>query len=245
MLPRFLFFILVLGLFSCNSDDKPGNINLRFHLVYDGAPMEMFKNYPYPGTDESFYFTRLSYYIADVNLKNAKEKIAIKDIDFLNLTATFTGSSPINGYEYTIGEIPVGDYTNLEFGIGVPKGMNAKSPAEYPAGTTLSSPTEYWESWKSYVFFKTEGSIVYNESAPDESDFALHLGGDEAYRTISLPRSITIESNKTTNVDITLDMKRYFDGITTYNIKDTPKIHSQSQLPLINQLMDNLVFAFQ
>jgi hypothetical protein len=238
--------LLVLSLFSCHDDEKKtGDLNLRFHLLYDGQPMEMFAKYPYPGTNEPFYLTRLSFYLSDVSIKNTKESQLIKDIDFLNMTAAFTGSYPQDGYVYKIAGVPQGEYTTLNFGIGVPKALNAKSPNQYPAGSILSSPTEYWESWKSYVFFKTEGSILFVNNAPAETDFALHLGGDEAYRMISLSKSISVKGDKVTNVDINLDIKKYFDGIKTYDIHDTQKIHSLYQMPLINTLMDNLVTAFE
>lgn len=246
MSSRILFFFLLFGIFSCtDKDDKNGEINLRFHLVYDDQPMEMFKNYPYPVTNEPFYLSRLSFYISDLSLKNVKTTENLKDIDFLNFTNTFTGGVPTNGYEYKISDVTPGDYTSLEFGVGVPKALNAKAPADYPAGTILSKPTEYWDSWKSYVFFKTEGSIVFDSSAPKESDFALHLGGDEAYRTIVLPKSVTVQSGKTTNVDITLDVKKYFSGVTDYDIEKTQTIHSLSQMPLIIALMNNLTTAFK
>lgn len=244
---RIVFFLIcALSLISCDDEDtKKGSLNVRFHLLFDGQPMEMFENYPYPSTNEPFYMTRLSFYISEVSMLNSKGNKLVKDIDFLNLTATFTGSYPQTGFEYTIPSVPTGDYDHIRFGIGVPKALNAKSPNEFPATSILSSPAEYWQSWASYVFFKTEGSIKFNENENNETDFALHLGGDEAFRTILLPRNFSITEDKVTNVDVYLDIKKYFDGVNTYDIHDTQKIHSLHQLPLINLLMDNLVTAFE
>ncbi len=247
---RILFFVFIVSLLSCNNDDdKSGAINLRFHLEYDGEPMEMFKNYPYPDTNEPIYFTRLSFFIANIKLNknsgNNMSSTTIKDIDFLDLTPAFTGSIPSNGFEYKIDNVPVGDYHELYFGLGVPTDLNKKSPADYPVSSVLSNNTEYWSSWASYVFFKTEGSITFNDSAPNESDFALHLGGDDAYRPVSLPKLMIVKENSVTNVDVTLDMKHFFKGNKTYDIKATPLIHSQSQHAQTEELMDNLRNAFQ
>jgi len=246
MVRNIFFLILIIGLLSCNGDDdKKGDINLRFHLLYDGQPMEMFKEYPYPGTNEAFYLSRLSFYMSDVSISNGSTDKNIFDLDYLNLTAAFPGNIPTNGYPFRIADAPVGEYTHLTFNIGIPKASNAKSPAQYPAGHILSFPAEYWDSWKSYVFFKTEGSIKFKDNAPDETDFALHLGGDEALRKISLNKVFTVKDGKTTDIDITLDVKKYFNALSTYDIHDTQKIHSLSQMPLIHQLMDNLAKAFE
>ncbi|KXK38043.1 MAG: hypothetical protein J5I52_07740 [Saprospiraceae bacterium] len=240
-----LFLILiVLFALSCNrDDDQPGDVNIRFHLVYGDQPLEMFKNLAYPANGEEFYFSRISFYLSDVTLKNGATSNTIKDIDYLNLTSAFTDSSV--GYDYKISNVPPGKYSKLEFGIGVPAALNAKQPSDFDPGNILSFNTEYWSSWQSYIFFKAEGTIQLNTPDGNNTDFALHLGADEALRTISLDKAVDVKSGQTAVVDVTIDMKKFFDGKQLYDIYDTQKIHSLHQLPLIKILMDNLAVSFK
>lgn len=245
-LKYFVLFTLSLILVSCDKDsDDSGSLNIQFKLVYDDGPMQMFNHLQYPQSDEDFFFTRISFYISQVMLRGDNSAENIKDIDFINLTGAYAEGSPTNGFEYKIDGVKPGKYSKLEFGIGVPAAMNAKKPAEYPTGSLLANNTEYWSSWESYVFFKSEGSIYLDGPSGEATDFTLHLGSDESYRTIKLDRDITITGGKTTSVVVTLDMKQYFDSVTLYDIHDTQRIHSLSQMALINQLMDNLLVAFK
>lgn len=245
---RYLFFILLMGLFaSCvddqNSDsENTGDLNINFKLVYGDEPFQMFKNYKYPETGDMFFMSRLSFYIAEAKLKSATKQIDIKDIDYINLTNTYTGSSPANGYQYKITNVKAGEYTNLQFGIGVPASSNAKMPKDFAPGTILSSSAEYWSSWKSYVFFKAEGLIGLN-GGPIEDEFALHTGANDAYMVIDLPKNIQISKGKVTDVDVTMDLKKVFLGTQLFDIRTTQQIHSLSQVPQMKILVDNIASA--
>jgi hypothetical protein len=243
----FFIFFISLGVVSCGSDDdsKGGNLNVRFKLVYGDLPLEMFKQYEYPNTNDKFFMTRLSFFISDMKLKSTTNEASIKDIDYINLTNAYTGGVPANGYEYLISDIKAGEYTSLNFGIGVPKESNGKEPKDFPANSLLSSSAEYWSSWKSYIFFRPEGKIGLNGSTNIDTDFALHLGADEAYRNIKLDKTISIQGGVTTNVDVTIDMYNFFDGKTRYDINDTQQIHSLFQMPLILELANNLEVAIK
>jgi hypothetical protein len=244
---NFVFFAVLLGLLAitgCTKTQK-GDINLRIKLKYGDQPFEMFKEFAYPVTKEPFSMTRLSFYISDMGITSGSNVSIIKDIDYLDLTNSFTAPVKNDGFEYKISGIPAGQYNNISFGIGVPKLLNAKTPSDFSSKEVLSSSAEYWASWKSYIFFRPEGKIYLNGSGGDLSYFALHLGGDDAYRSITLDKSFTILENETTNIDITFDVEKFFNGKSLYDIHDTQQIHALSQKPLINILADNVVTAFK
>lgn len=242
-----IFAMIFLGLASCSKMDKEssGDLNLRFKLMYGTQPFEMFKEYSYPVTNDPFLMTRLSFFISDITLRSSSGALNIKDIDYLNLTAAHTPPLPSNGFEYTIKGIKPGSYTSIDFGVGVPAASNAKAPKDFNSGSILSSAAEYWSSWKSYIFFRPEGQISLEGKPINETSFALHLGGDGAFRVIDLDKSFTINPDQTTNLDIIIDMQKFFNGTSLYDIRNTQQIHSLSQMPLITQLADNLVTAFR
>lgn len=236
----------VIGMFllSCGKDQE-GSVNLRIKLMYGDQPFEMFKLYPYPVSGEDFRMKRLSFFISDLTLRSAGGDQNILDIDYLDLTNSHTDPVAPNGLEYRIEKVRTGTYTGFDFGIGVPAADNAKTPASFPASSILSSNAEYWSSWKSYIFFRPEGNIALDGKPVGETDFALHLGADQAFRKISYTRNVTVRDGETTNIDMILDVKKYFNGTTLYDIHDTQQIHSLFQMPLITQLADNLAVAFR
>ncbi|MBC7885432.1 MAG: hypothetical protein H7X99_08145 [Saprospiraceae bacterium] len=209
--------------------------------MYGDQPLEMFKEYSYPVTGEKLNFTRISFYISNITLKSTNGDIILKDIDYLNLTAAHTDPVTGNGFEYLLRDIPAGNYHSLDFGIGVPVSSNAMEPKDFSSGHILSNSAEYWSAWKSYIFFRPEGKIALNMETTPNTNFALHLGGDDAFRSISLHKSISVSENAVSNFDIIIDMNNYFNGQTLFDIRNTLQIHSLNQKPLITILADNLV----
>lgn len=245
----FISLFIVIGLLS-SCEKKPmeasgGDINFRFKLTYGDQPFEMFKTYDYPVIKEKFQMTRLSFYISDLTIRSINGDINVKDIDYLNLTVSHTSPLPANGYEYVIKGVKPGSYTSFDFGVGVPKALNALAPKDFKAGHILSTAAEYWSSWKSYIFFRPEGQISINGKPMSETPFALHLGADEAFRKISFAKPIIVTEGNVTNVDIMLDIQKFFNGKKLYDIKTTQQIHSLEQMPLILQLTDNLEISFK
>lgn len=243
---RLLILFGVLVFFSsCNKMEKAdsGDINLRFKLKYGDQPLEMFKNYSYPITGDQFYFSRLSFYISNINIKSKDGDFLIKDIDYLNFTASHTGTVPSNGLEYKITGILPREYSALEFGIGVPQQQNGLEPKDFKSGHVLSSSAEYWAPWKSYIFFRPEGRIGLDGSQTLDLDFALHLGSDEVYTPIVLNKSFTVSGGNVTNIDITIDMQKFFNGKTLYDIKAAPMLHSLTHKPKMIELAENLSTA--
>ena len=239
-----LFLLLsTMLMISCGDKEATGDLNIRFKLKYGDQPLEMFKEYNYPVTNEKLLFNRLSFFISDITLRSSEGDFNLKDIDYLDLTQSHTDPVKANGLEYKLSGILARNYTSLDFGIGVPKASNALQPKDFKAGHVLSGSAEYWSAWKSYIFFRPEGLIALNGEVKPESPFALHLGADEAYRIFNINKSISITENGVTNLDIEIDMKKFFDGKTLYDINDTQQIHSLFQIPLMKILADNLAVA--
>lgn len=244
-----VFVLAIFSLMSCDNDDETstskGSVNIHFKLLYDGVPLEMFKNYKYPDSNEDFFMTRLSFYIDSLRLSSASENVLLKDIDYLNLTAAHTGSTASNGMEYKITDIKTGTYANLKFNIGIPAELNAMQPKDFPASHILSSAAEYWTSWKSYIFFRPEGKIALDGSTMPDTDFGLHLGSNSAFLTFNLSKDVVIKDGQTTEVDVFIDMYKFFNGSTLHNMDATPQIHSLSQLAIMNKLVANLQSAIK
>ncbi len=122
---------------------------------------------------------------------------------------------------------------------------NAKVPADFSSDNVLSNAAEYWAGWKSYVFAKVEGFIDLDGDGDEETGFALHLGGDDAYRAVSISDKMALDESSTKlYIDIQLERLFMNNGVM-YDIAANPQIHSPEQNPIVIVLSDNLVTCFE
>ncbi|MFZ1704994.1 MAG: MbnP family protein [Saprospiraceae bacterium] len=239
----FLAFIILLS--SCTKmGEEKGDVNLTFYLQYKGQPLVMFDTFVYPVTNQNISFTKFACYLSEIALvKNNGEILNLKDIDYVDLTNAHSKENAVNGFTYSLKDVAVGDYKNVQFAIGVPVAQNAKEPKDFSSNHVLSNTANFWTSWKSYIFSRTEGKIDFDANGTLEDAFTLHVGGDEAYTNISLSKSFSVLNEKTTDIGIVIDMEKYFNGKTLYDIVTTPAIHSLEHKPAIQVLKENLKTA--
>lgn len=246
---RFVFLGLVMFslVFSGCQDDTPaeekGTVNFRFKAVYDGEPLKIFENYTYPESQWPLYFTRLSFYLSNLTITSEEGSTQLVDIDYLNLTNAHVSPDDDTGLEYRIEGIVPGRYNSFDFGVGVDPRSNGLQPKDFPAGHILSSNAEYWTAWKSYIFFRPEGKIDFGSGVYD--NFALHLGGDESYVTISMDKPFDVKGGEETVVDVILDMKKFFSASELHDIQGIMQIHSLDKQPVMLKLVNNLRLSFE
>ncbi len=223
--------------FSCdNSDIDKLNINIK--LEYDGAPLVFFEDVSYPD-GRIFEFTRFSIYISEISLDNETNSTLIKDVDYLDLTASHSSlTSASEGFNYGLELSESMSFQKIRFNLGLTDEQNNSKPEDYNSSSPLALSGEYWSNWESYVFTKIEGRIDLDGDGISDG-VALHLGSSEALRNL-----IFENLDSSGDIELTIDMKKVFerDGII-YDINATPRIHSLNQLMQTNILMDNLKAA--
>jgi hypothetical protein len=233
--------LIVLSFISCG-DDEIADAEIRFRLQYNDAPLVMFENVNYPD-GKRMYFSRVSFFIEDFTVKG-EENTVLFERDYFDLADDHLSVGEAEqGTMIARATLAPGDYT-ASFTIGVDPAMNARVPAEFTSDNVLSNAAEYWPGWKSYVFAKVEGFIDVDGDDITETGFALHLGGDEALRTINVTDKMALDkNNKTMYVDIDLS-RMFMNNGSMYDIASNPQIHSPEQNPLVQILADNLVTCF-
>ncbi|MDF1697390.1 MAG: hypothetical protein P1U56_16220 [Saprospiraceae bacterium] len=217
---------------------ETGSIDINIKLQFDGAPLVLFEPYTYPD-GKTINFTRCSFYTSDIKI----DEVLIDDVQFHNLNVTHsTLDLAMNGYTYTLPNVPTGNYSNLRFNIGVPPELNKMDPGDFPSGHPLAKPAENWFSWMSYIFLKVEGNIDLDGDGNTETGIALHTGSDVALRTIELPVNLIIENDKKIKIELVFDLHQFFDGPERiYPIEENPQIHSLSQIDAVIELSNNLL----
>jgi hypothetical protein len=236
------FLAIVIAIPGCDSDET-GNLELKFKLKYDGNTLVMFEDQTYPSGFDVF-FTRFSFYMSDINL-TGNNTYNLSEIEMVNPTASHQDlSSAENGYSMIFSDVPIGDYSGIDFGLGVPSDLNAMDPADFSTNHPLANAGEYWLGWESYVFIKIEGKIDFDGDGAFEEGMSLHVGSDAVFKNASMPKSFDINKGETTIVEIELDLLDIFvSNNTTYDLEGTPRIHSLEQLSQAEQLANNLAQA--
>jgi hypothetical protein len=242
---KFIFVVLGMFLFfSCEKDKNKGDLDLVFFLEYGGKPLVIFDTFVYPSENYKLKFSRIAAYISDISIRNSDgSNKELKEIDFLDFSNAHTASAQNRGFTYTIKDVDAGNYSALSLAMGLPSNLNAKEPKDFSAGSLLSSSTNYWTAWKSYIFMRTEGNIDFDNDGDMEDTFTLHTGGNEAYVPFSFNHIFSVKDNETTTIKIVIDMEKYFNGKTLYDIKNNSSIHSLEDKPAIETLTENLKTA--
>jgi hypothetical protein len=240
------YFLLILPLwsFSCgSSEDNVGTLTLHFIPKYGDNTLVMQEkvttNYGYGIT-----FQRVAFF-TKVEDGNATEKAngnEVSWVDFSNLTSKAAAEKGAT----VAFDLNTGTYNNLNLTVGVPSSLNKKIPSDFKSTNSLSEEGQYWDSWKSYIFTKTEGKIDTSNIASDAFNFSYHTGTDEMFRTVSLPKSFTIDKDKNTDITIELDVKELLDGKSgTVNPFKDQNAHSLSNKAVALKISDNYKTALK
>ncbi|MCR9287933.1 MAG: hypothetical protein NXI23_11150 [Bacteroidetes bacterium] len=228
------------------SGKATAKLALNIKLQYDGEPMIVFNEYTYPELDFTFFLTRVSMYISNVQPVGSDFSEPIENIGLLRLEEAHDEASAALGYTYIL-PMAEGNFESIQFGLGVPPEQNAMRPADFPIENPLSKSGEYWDSWSSYIFTKIEGKADINGDPNDFSEelIALHMGGNEAFRAITLNQSGTLTEGQTTTIEIVLDMKDFFfQNGEVYDLAEdgNRQIHSILQMDLVTDLSDRFAY---
>jgi len=236
---RFFFISLVaLSIFSCKKDEE-GSLTIHFKAIYDGLPLAMFGTKPFT-SPQQLQFSHLSLFISNLALVDQSSTEELRDIELVDLSFDDVNSADM-GYTVHFDQIPAKTYTGIQFGVGVPPDLNAKSPSEFPSSSPLSKTSYYWEAWHSYIFMKTEGHLDSLGTGAFDTGFAFHTGTDELYLLEQGPFPINIEDGKDKVIEILLDYKDVLAGI---DIKSNPQNHNPQDSVQIKQLVENLGHSF-
>ncbi len=144
--------------------------------------------------------------------------------------------------------IPKGKYTQLKFGIGIPRHYNKdQDPAQYPSSSPLSvagSVGMFWMWNTGYIFAKFEGKCDTTGTDGEEllTPIAIHAGDDISYREfVSAPFVLDLNTTaKAVNVNLHID--QIFSPVNgnDVNLAQDAVTHTSTNAQLAADFMDNL-----
>lgn len=205
-----LLILCTIAFNSCKKDDdteppvataQEGAIEFTMTNTVDGAPAISDGSVTYSNPNgDSYTINRLKYYVSNFELQTTSgTKIKLPDTYFLvdnNVEAT---------KKFVINKVPVGDYSQLTYMIGVDSARNttgAQTGALDPANNM------FWSWSTGYIFFKLEGTSP--QATINGNNIAFHVGGYKApymnIVTVNLPMTTPhLKINHGTTSKVTLE----------------------------------------
>ena len=247
-----LITLSMVMLSSCRKDDiidetKMGDFSIEFDHVVGEDRFYIDPNYLYRNAKgEPFSVRILMYYISNIKLyKPDGSSYTVPQDD-----SYFLVNAADKGTRFTKVKAPEGDYTRIEFMIGVDQERNMM-PMERRTGVLSFNPGEghagmFWTWSQGYIFFKLEGNcdLVSDDVHGDPTgnkQFKYHIGGfgypfddPEAMNNIKI---ISMDLTKTntddiahvreglrSNVHLMVDVMKVFNGPYTFSIAQKPNV---------------------
>lgn len=215
--------LLGIGLSACNTEEpKPQDLpqyGIIVNIGHSWAEQDLEINGPYYITEDgdSFQLTKLIYHVNNFKFYNSNGDVLQDKGDYFMVDLE-------DGMDHTFSFGTVeGDIDSVSFTIGVSdSAVNANGDL-----ATLFTDPMYWGMINGYINFKLEGV----SPSVGNNAVVLHVGGYlEPYMnskdigfTFNTPVKTDLGSNE---IDMELDLSKYFYGPNTIHLDSTHMIHS-------------------
>lgn len=254
--------MISLVMVSCSkSEDVANSVNLHFNNTFKNTTIVLGSaDSPAATTNTSasgqlHQFSELKYVISNIRLIKADGSEIPYNVNDLDKGATVIDQAKAATLNYVLSNIPVGDYKQIKFGLGVKQEINTLDQLRFPVfyATAGANDTKmHWEWGTGYRFTKLEGFY-----GADHKELSIHTGstingtnGDEstykqgvdAYRdiTLNLPSLVTV-GKSVPQINIKADFDKLLSGktntITLGANNAVPSIHSAVEMV---KFVDNL-----
>ncbi len=226
-------------------ESKLADFSIEFDHIVGEDRFFIDPNYIYRNArGEQFSIRELRYYISNIKLfrANGLEYTVPAEESYFLINAGDRET------RFTKVRVPEGDYNRVQFMIGVDRERNMMTP-EYRTGVLSFNPNEghagmFWTWSQGYIFFKLEGNspvVTIQQDPTGNQQFKYHIGGfgypfddPEAMDNIKI---ITVDLTQASgdhlayvreglrsNVHLTVDVMKIFNGPNTINIAETANV---------------------
>lgn len=260
----FLLFVTLSALVSCSkNDDNPvaNNITLHFNNTFKNTTIVLGDATSSTATANTsaegqvHHFSELKYVISNIRLVKADGSEFPYHINDLDKGATVVNHEKPQTLDYVLSNIPVGEYKQIKFGLGVRPELNTLDEIRFPnfyAEAGANDTKMHWEWGTGYRFTKIEGFYDTDNKALSihtgstvegtDGDPSTYTQGVDAYRdiTLALPANAVVGKNAP-RITINADFDKLLSGktntITLGAGNATPSVHTAANMVLF---VDNL-----
>lgn len=223
-----LYFVAVPSLFltSCNNDDAPANntqdtaaVSVEFAHKYGADALILGQEYT-TSLNEHVAVSSIKYILSNISLTKSDGTVYTypKSQSYFIVNHSKRASLSLS-----LAGIPVGDYTKINFGIGVDQAqfnLGAAGQGDFLAAAQAEQMLWSWSA--GYKFIAYEGTYT-SETVTDALPFTIHTGQtatDYNYGTVTLtlPQTLQVRKGQTPGVHLATDISKIIDGATKINL---------------------------
>lgn len=248
-------FVLSFSLIFCSDDPLPremGNIKVKFDNVVGTSDLKLDSSSYVNAAGEDFVVSKLNYYVSNIKLisSSGNNFTVPQDSSYFLIREANAGSQQI-----TINNVPAGNYSGIEFIIGVDSLRSVsdiskrKGILDKDSGPT-NAEAMYWDWNPGYIFLMLEGTSDSATSA--NGKFYYHIGGfgGRTEKTINNIRTAKVDfgseralvtKSLTPEIGLKADVLKIFSGPTKLSIKENTGVMFT---PYSKNIADNYVNMF-
>ena len=183
-------------------------------------------------------FTRAQMYVSGFTFNGAGA--ATSTVQHLLLQADET--------DYSLGYLPVGNYSTFSFSAGVDSVSNHLDPASFSSTNALSSnnPNHMHWGWDpGYIFYVLEGMVdtTANMDGAVDAPFIFHVGTDALRVDMAFVKTVNSTTEDVT-VEMDIDWLKLLDGTNMMGEVSTRSTHTSNNPALAALMASNLDGAF-
>jgi cytochrome c peroxidase len=228
-----LILLCAMAISLCaNAADLRINFVPRFNnatLAFDAVKNQI-------ASGQKISVTRLDFLLSNFSLHRA-DGTWIQKNDWFAYISARDGKT-----NFTIENIPAGNFDRIRFQIGLSPQVNHGDAAQWPAIHPLNPDVNhlYWGWSREYVFLALEGTW---QDGGKQNGFSYHIATDRELMTIELP--VALDLNSSREVQIALWVDKFFAAPNKIELSDqTDTSHSRTNDLLAVQLRQNVESAF-
>ena len=243
----FSFFILIAasGFVSCDHDNTnpstgndlatgTGKLSLKFDNMVGNQDLKLDSITYINGSGEDFTVSRLNYFISNIKLvrEDGKTYTIPQDSSYFRILESDPKSQII-----TLNQLPEGNYTGMEYIIGVDSlrsvsGIEKRGGALDPA-SDHENDGMYWAWSSGYIFLKLEGSSSKASSANGKYYYHIGFFGGYDSKTVNNIKNVKldfagnkarVQENSVPQVRVVADVLKIFDGPVPISMAAHPSI---------------------
>lgn len=246
----FAVLLLATTLFSCTDDKSPeeeisgmGTLKLKFDNTYGGANLAMNTAYNNPN-GEVITVTRAKYIVSNIVL--TKEDGTLFTVP-KSQSYFIVDELEVESLNVNIPNVPAGNYTKVQYGIGVDEAQWALGAAGQGDFLAKAQAANMMWSWTAgYKFVNFEGTFTTATNATP-TVFKLHTGKtgtDYNYKEVSLsfPDKAMVRTTISPAVHVFADLSKLIDGTNRINFSEGASIMGGAKLGLVTS---NLTQVFK
>lgn len=222
------FTAVLITLVGCNNDEtnlnsnEKGKLEVEFDNIFSGADLTLNTQVNTTSQEENLKIGKVKYIVSNIVLTKEDGTVFVYP---KNQSYFIVDESDESKCVLELQDVPVGNYTQIKFGIGVDQ-------AQYNLGVTgqgdflaQAEAADMLDSWDAgYKFIAFEGSFTSNTVSSDTS-FMVHTGktvSNYNYTeiTLSMPDKALVRTTITPEVHIMADVAKIIDGTNKIKLSD-------------------------